>query len=140
MNLLRLQRGTMASHPVGRIVLLLAMVCATLIGLLAMHTIASATPTHREHATTSTTIGLEAPHNSHQTAESECLECGSSHTTTAMACTLALLVGLLLMVDGRQRLSALVSRTAALFRTLLAHAAVSSIPPPDLNHLSISRT
>jgi len=126
------------------LLLLIAVTGAIIVGLLAMHSLNAHTATDTGHQTTVTTSATSSAddHHAGTTATDEpCADCGSGHSDMlAMACVLALLATVLLLVRPgavMRWLSILPrprpSRMAALFIR-------PALRPPSLTVLCISRT
>ena len=145
MTLIRFRTLALQRDALRRTVLLLALVCGVLIGLLAMHTISSA---WGEHMTTESVMSADMSHpESHgdvaptpaETADCGGM-CGSDHIMATMACVLALLFSaLVLAISASRRWSTLFTAVGNRWLAIVA-VAIAAMPPPDLNALSISRT
>ena len=139
---LALQRGTLR-----RTVLLLALVGGVLIGLLAMHTISSASGEHMAPASAVSTGTSHPDSHGDMVAPSPAettTNCGGmcdpGHIMANMACVLVLLFSaLVLAISASRRWSTVLAALRARWRAIVA-VAVAAMPPPDLNALSISRT
>jgi hypothetical protein len=127
----------------GRVLVLSAFACALIVGLLAMHTIAS-TGGHHEpapHASMSLETG-EPNAGAGVPAADYCSGiCDPDHDTAAMTCILALLVGILAIGASRRTSpGTYTQQIAASFAASAGRPSTRSLPPPDLTLLSISRT
>lgn len=129
---------------VRTLLLLIAITGAVIVGLLAMHSLSTLTATYAGHQTTVTASATTIAGDDHSgtTATDEpCADCGSWHSNMlAMACVLALLATVLLLVRPGAVLRWLSilprprsSVVAALFIRLV-------LRPPSLTVLCISRT
>jgi hypothetical protein len=117
-------------------------VVGIVVGLLAMHTIASGMTGHSEPSTAA--MVMTPTHHDAAPAVEECdAGCAPVHDMTAMVCVLALMLGSFLLVVGLL-VGALSRAHRAWFRSIPETIrAVRSAPfphPPDLLKLSISRT
>lgn len=127
----------------GRVLLLSAFACALIVGLLAMHTIASAGGHHEPAPHFATAAeSVESSVGAGTTALDHCDgPCNPAPGPAAMACILALLVGVLVIGASRR-----ISRWSYLQPTATSAAGSGirpsprALPPPDLDVLSISRT
>ncbi|WP_243233669.1 DUF6153 family protein [Microbacterium sp. CIAB417] len=145
MSLIALTDRVHTGRSMVRTLLLLVVITgAIIVGLLAMHSLNAHTATDAGHQTTATASAATGTgdHHTGTTATDEpCADCGSGHSTMlAMACVLALLATVLLLV-----------RPSAVMRWLSIPprprpsvvAALSTRPalrPPSLTVLCISRT
>ena len=138
MTLIRFRMVAVQPGVIGRTFLLMAVVGGVLIGLLAMHTISSASG---EHMATASTMSADMSHpDSHADAPAECGGmCDPSHIMANMACVLALLFSALAITASR-RWSTSSTALRGRWLAILAVAVEVMPPPPDLNALSISRT
>lgn len=148
MSLMRFKALAVQPGVVGRTILLLALVGGVLIGLLAMHTVSSASGEHMASASAMSAGMIHPDSHGGKVSPSQAeapVECGGmcdpDHIMANMACVLALLFSIYLLAIGPPRrwsifLSELHSRWLA-----AVAVAVEAMPhPPDLNTLSISRT
>jgi hypothetical protein len=145
MTLLHLRRLALRPGALGRTLLLLALVGGVLIGLLAMHTISSASSGHMGSAS-----AMSAGPNDHDgmsttPAEAETLADWNgmwpSHSMAGMACVLALLISVLALAHSASRWWSKFLAALRAQRLVIAAVAVAALPPPpDLTALSISRT
>lgn len=152
MMLQRLRAAAEQPRFLGRTVMLLAFVGAVLVGLLAMHTIVSATPGNHDSSMSMTSpMASSIPSGMEHHAGAEGLppneltagECGGAcdpgHVMSGMACVLALLfTGALLFPLVSRRWPPTLATVPALTAQVL-HTVWPS-RPPDLTELSISRT
>lgn len=146
MTLIRLRTLALQPGVIGRTLLHLTLVGGVLIGLLAMHTISSASS---EHMTTASVMSADTSHpESHgdvaPTPAETATDCGGmcdpGHIMATMACVLALLFSaLVLAISASRRWSTFFAALRNRWVAIVA-VAVAAMPPPDLNTLSISRT
>lgn len=146
MRLMTLRAAILRPPAVQRTVVLLGVVLAIVLGLLAMHTIASGMGGHSEPAATVITVDADHQMSGTHPDSGPCSgDCAPepSHDMTAMVCVLALMVGGALLLVGLFR-SAQQRDPRPQIRVLVsAFRSVRSAPfrdPPDLLKLSISRT
>jgi len=136
---------TLSSRPRSswrRVVIALLAVPAILIGLLAMHFLASESLAPEAHSMSASVAAPPIPGNTHHEAPAPegCEEmCGPTHDMLGMACLLALLVSATLIIFHlflfRFR------GIAAALRVIVARLSALAPPsPPSLHVLSISRT
>ncbi len=147
MTLIRFRTLALQRDTLRRTFLLLAVVGGVLIGLLAMHTISSASG---EHMATASAMSTDMSHSdghgdmvasSAAETSTKCGGmCGSDHIMASMACVLALLFSaLVLAISASRRWSTFFAPCRNRWLAIVA-VAVAALPPPDLNALSISRT
>jgi hypothetical protein len=103
MSLIALTDRVHTGRSMARTLLLLVAVTgAIIVGLLAMHSLNTHTATDTSHQTTATasaTTGAGDHHAGTTATDEPCADCGNGHSTMlAMACVLALLVTVLLLV------------------------------------------
>jgi hypothetical protein len=129
-----------------RTVVLLSVVLAIVLGLLAMHTIASGMGGHSEPAATVMTVAADhqmpGTHPDSGPCSGACAP-EPSHNITAMVCVLALMVGAVLLPVGLFRSAQQRDPRPQIRLLVSAFRFVRSAPfrdPPDLITLSISRT
>ena len=126
------------------LLLLVAVTGAIIVGLLAMHSLNTHTATDTSHQTTATasaTTGAGDHHAGTTATDEPCADCGNGHSTMlAMACVLALLVTVLLLVrpGAAMRWLSILPRP----RSSVASALFTgpALRPPSLTVLCISRT
>jgi hypothetical protein len=126
----------------ARVLLLSAFAGALIVGLLAMHTIAS-TGTHAEPlAHTAMVLETGDSGMGASPAADDCAgTCAPAHDTSAMACILALLVGILVIGASRRVWAGPFSMPSRIRDAASGtRPTTRSLPPPDLDILSISRT
>ena len=151
MTLTRLRTAAQPPGASGRTVLLLALVGAVLVGLLAMHTIASTAAGHHDSSVMSASSVLSASSGmeSHGVAtgssaiELVTVDCGGTcdpgHVMSSMTCVLApVSTGALLAEVASRRGPVVFSALPAL--TVPGPYTNGPSRPPDLTELSISRT
>ena len=154
MTLTRLRTTAQPPGAFGRTVLLLTLVGAVLVGLLAMHTIASTAAGHHDSSVMSASSVLSASSassamESHGVAagsrvnELVTVDCGGTcdpgHVMSSMTCVLApVSTGALLAEVASRRGPVVFSALPAL--TVPAPYTNGPSRPPDLTELSISRT
>lgn len=148
MTLMRFRTLAVQSGVIGRTLLVLAVVGGVLIGLLAMHTISSASSEHMATASVMTADmshpgshgGMVAPSQAESPAECSGM-CDPGHIMANMACVLAVLFSVLVFaITASRRWSAFSAALRSRWLAILAVAVEAMPPPPDLNALSISRT
>lgn len=144
MSLIALTDRLYAGRSMARtLLLLIALIAAVIVGLLAMHSLNTHTATETGHQTTVTApAGAAADdHHADTTATDEpCPDCGTGHTDMlAMACVLALLATLLLLIGPGTALRWLstLARPRPLSTALFPRP---DLRPPSLTVLCISRT
>ncbi|MFB7891758.1 DUF6153 family protein [Microbacterium sp. NPDC056044] len=127
-----------------RLLLLIAVTGAIIVGLLAMHSLNAHTATdtgHQATVTASAAAGAGDHHSGTTATDEPCAECGSGHSDMlAMACVLALLATvLLLMRPGAvvRWLSILPRPKPSVLTALLTRPALR---PPSLTVLCLSLT
>lgn len=145
MSLIALTDRVHTGRSMVRTLLLLVVITgAIIVGLLAMHSLNAHTATDAGHQTTATASAATGTgdHHTGTTATDEpCADCGSGHCTMlAMACVLALLATVLLLV----RPSAVMRWLSILPRPRPSVASAlftgPALRPPSLTVLCISRT
>jgi hypothetical protein len=146
MRLMTLRAAILRPAALQRTVVLLGVVIAIVLGLIAMHTIASGMGGHSEPAATVMTVDADHQMSGTQPDSAPCPgDCAPvpGRDMTAMVCVLALMVGGTLLLVGLLR-SAQQRDLGPQIRLLVS--AVRSVrcgpyrDPPDLIKLSISRT
>jgi hypothetical protein len=148
MALMRPRTAALRRGTITRTMLLLALVGGVLVGLLAMHTVSSASGGHSE--STSAMSSDMATHGDHgdmvapPAAEmpADCSGmCDPGHIMSSMTCVLVLLfTGLVLAITASRRWSMIFAALRTRWLAIVAVAVAAMPPPPDLNALSISRT
>lgn len=120
------------------VLLLIALTAALIVGLLAMH--ALATPAaHAEPAAAAVSVEASAAHgHDAPTTDDGCPDCGEHEAMLAMACVLALLVVSLLLLLPRASVTWVVPFGRAGPPAVAGRVALSR--PPSLLVLCISRT
>ncbi|HIE60936.1 MAG TPA: hypothetical protein EYQ02_04495 [Microbacterium sp.] len=145
MSLIALTDRVHTGRSMARTLLLLVAVTgAIIVGLLAMHSLNTHTATDTSHQTTATasaTTGAGDHHAGTTATDEPCADCGNGHSTMlAMACVLALLVTVLLLVrpGAAMRWLSILPRP----RPSVASALFTgpALRPPSLTVLCISRT
>ena len=130
-------------------VFLLAIVTAIVLGLLAMHTVASAIGSHSDAATSVMTMESAAHHTDEITGGNSAAQglvdcvgiCAPGNSMASMVCILVLLFTALVVVAARAgRGSALLPLAWPALNRIVAFAALNTNPPPSLHALSISST
>jgi hypothetical protein len=145
---MRSRVATTKSAGLARTLLMLALACAVLVGLLAMHTISS---TPGDHMGTVSTMSAHTGHPQshgatvtpgHAETQAACGGmCDPGHVMAEMACVLALLVSALAFaITASRRWSTFLAALRSQWLAIVAVASVAMPPPPDLRALSISRT
>lgn len=145
MSLIALTDRVHAGRSMARtLLLLIAVTGAIIVGLLAMHSLNAHTATDSSHqtaVTASATTGTGDHHAGTTAADEACADCGSGHSNMlAMACVLALLATVLLLVrPGAVMgwLSILPRPRPSVVSALFIRPALR---PPSLTVLCISRT
>ena len=147
-SVIALRHALLRPTALRRMLLLAALIPAIVVGLLAMHTVASGMTGHADPAMTGMAMGdgqsagVAAAHQ-HPLPEAATLSGVPGvpgHAMAAMTCILALLVTMILLVIGRQHLGfSFGPRGRPAFRAIVAFAALTVDRPPDLTVLSISR-
>ena len=145
MSLIALTDRVHTGRSMARTLLLLIVITgAIIVGLLAMHSLSGHTATDSSHqtaVTASATTGTGDHHAGTTATDEPCADCGSGHSTMlAMACVLALLATvLLLMRPGTvmRWLSILPRPRPSVAAALFTGPALR---PPSLTVLCISRT
>lgn len=149
MTLMRLRTAAaLRRGAIGRAVFLLALVGGVLVGLLAMHTISSASGGHMESASAmSADMTAHGNHGDMATptqaeTPADCSGmCDPGHIMASMACVLALLFSVLVLaISASRRWSTFLAGPRTRWLAIVAVAVAAMPPPPDLNALSISRT
>ena len=151
MTLTGLRTAAQPPRALGRTVLLLTLIVAVLIGLLAMHSIASTAAGHHDSSVMSASSASSASlaMESHgvtagsRVNELVTLDCGGTcdpgHVMSSMTCVLApVSTGALLAEVASRRGPVVFSALSAL--TVPAPHTNGPSRPPDLTELSISRT
>ena len=145
MSLIALTDRVHAGRSMARTLLLLVVITgAIIVGLLAMHSLNAHTATdsgHQPTVTASATTGTGDHHAGATATDEPCADCGSAHSTMlAMACVLALLATVLLLVRPcavMRWLSILPRPRPSVVSALFTGPALR---PPSLTVLCISRT
>jgi len=131
-----------------RMLLLFALVPAIVVGLLAMHTVASGMTGHADPAMTGMAMGVGQPAGAaaaHQhplpaTSTLTRVPADPGHALASVTCILALLFTTVLLVLGRPRPGSPVwPRGRPALSPIVAFAALAVDRPPDLTVLSVSR-
>ena len=148
MTLTGLRTAAQPPRALGRTVLLLTLIVAVLIGLLAMHSIASTAAGHHDSSVMSASSASLAMESHGVTAGSRVnelvtLDCGGTcdpgHVMSSMTCVLApVSTGALLAEVASRRGPVVFSALPAL--TVPGPYTNGPSRPPDLTELSISRT
>jgi hypothetical protein len=143
MTLVMLRERTLRPPALGRALLLLAFAGAVIIGLLAMHTI-SPTSGHHAPAHTAMTADSAPPSTADAATPGDDCDglCPPPHSMTTMACVLALLATVIVLIGAANRSPISIRFHAIAVSAVRARVLLSfrSLPPPDLHLLSISRT
>jgi hypothetical protein len=147
-SVIALRHALLRPTALRRMLLLAALIPAIVVGLLAMHTVASGMTGHADPAMTGMAMGGgqsagAAEAHRHPLPEVSTLTStpgDPGHAMAAMTCILALLVTTILLVVGRQRPGfSFGPRGRPALGRFVAFAALAVDRPPDLTVLSISR-
>ncbi|MDF2824673.1 MAG: hypothetical protein K0R68_2081 [Mycobacterium sp.] len=145
MSLIALTDRLNAGRSMARtLLLLIALIAAVIVGLLAMHSLNTHTAGETGHQSTATapvTTAIDVHHVGSTASDEPCADCGTGHADMlTMACVLALLAAVLLLVGPRTTALRWLSTQPRPGPLGAAVFPLTLLRPPSLSVLCISRT